>query len=209
MFLHLLGGLPRISAAVILITGVLLPALAAAEVRVKVQTSYYAISGKDGKALNASMLSGGANRISLSHAVAATETEMDFSNPKLAIRNGRCVVEDVDVILKIRYVYPKWKNRRNASAEMRARWAAFWQELKRHEEQHGEIARAGAAALERELRKLSGSVATGCSDFGHFAALRLNAVVDKTARAQRMFDRREYASFSRISRLQRVLYETR
>ena len=183
--------------------------LASAKVRVSVKTSYYPISGADGKALNASMLRGGAGRINLNHAIAATETELDFGEPEVAVRNGKCVVENVDVYLKIRYIYPNWKGRGRASPEMRKRWDAFWGELQRHERNHGEIAKAGAEALEKELMRMKGNVAVGCADFGGFARVRLEAIIRKTALAQRNFDRREYAASSKISRLQRLLYEAR
>ena len=182
---------------------------ASAKVKVSVKTTYYPISGKDGKTLNASMLKGGSTRIRLNHAVAATETELDFGEPDIAVKNGKCVVEDVDVYLKIRYIYPKWKGRGRASPQMRKRWDAFWVELKRHEQNHGEIAKAGAEALEKELKRMKGNVAIGCADFGGFARLRLDAIIRKTAMAQRNFDRREYAASSKISRLQRLLYEAR
>lgn len=183
--------------------------LASAKVKVSVKTTYYPVSGKDGKALNASMLSGGSSRIRLNHAVAATETELDFGEPKIAVKNGKCVVEDVDVYLSIRYIYPKWQGRGRASPEVRKHWDAFWRELKRHEENHGEIARAGAKALEKQLMRMNGNVAIGCADFGSFARVRLDGIIRKTAMAQRNFDRREYAASSKISRLQRLLYEAR
>ncbi|MCB1385063.1 MAG: DUF922 domain-containing protein [Nitratireductor sp.] len=182
---------------------------AAAGVKVKVDTSYYPISGKDGEALNASMLRGGGSRIKLNHAVAATETELDFGEPKISISNGKCQVDAVDVYLSIHYIYPKWSGRGRASREMRERWDAFWQELKRHEENHGEIARAGARALEEQLMAMNGNVAIGCADFGSLAKFRLEAIVRKTQMAQKNFDRREYAVSSKISKLQRLLYESR
>ncbi len=55
--------------------------------------------GKTGEALNANMLLGGGSRIKLSHAIAATETELDFCEPKIVVQDGRCVVKDVDVTL--------------------------------------------------------------------------------------------------------------
>ncbi len=182
---------------------------AAAEIKVKTSTSYYSISGTDGKALNASMLSGGAKRISLSHAVAATETEIKFGEPRIAVRDGKCIVEDVDVYLEIHYTYPKWVNRGRASRLMRERWDSFLGELVRHEKNHGAIALAGAKALEQELLKMNGNVAIGCANFGAFASMRLQNVIRKTAIAQRNFDRREYAASSKISKLQRLLYEAK
>ncbi len=186
-----------------------MPQIAEAGVKVKTSTSYYSISGKDGKALNDSMLKGGGSRIKLNHAVAATETELDFGEPKLVIENGKCMVKDIDVYLNIRYIYPKWVGQNGASRETRQRWNTFWRELKRHEENHGKIALAGAKALEEQLKKMTGSVAIGCANFGNFAGMRLQAIIRKTAIAQRNFDRREYADSSKISKLQRLLYESK
>jgi len=182
---------------------------ARADVKVQTKTTFYSIKGKDGQTLNASMLRGGGNRIKLNHAVAATESEIEFGEPKVVVKNGRCVVEDVDVYLKIRYIYPKWLDRGRASREMRKRWDAFWLELKRHEENHGAIALAGAKSLERELKKMNGAVAIGCANFGSMAGIRLKNVLRKTAMAQRNFDRREYAASSKISKLQRMLFEAK
>jgi len=182
---------------------------AEARVKVKEKTTYYRISGKTGAALNKSMLQGGGSRISLSHAVAATETELDFGEPKIVIKGNKCVVEDVDVFLNIKYIYPKWADRRGASVKTKKRWAAFWKELKRHERNHGEIAKAGAKALEKELKKMTGTVASGCSNFGAFAGFKLKTIIRKMGQAQKNFDRREYASSSKISKLQRLLYEAK
>ncbi len=57
--------------------------------------------GKTGEALNANMLLGGGSRIKLSHVIAATEPELDFSEPKIVVQDGRCVVKDVDVTLTV------------------------------------------------------------------------------------------------------------
>lgn len=185
------------------------PSIAKADVKVSTQTAYYNIQGTNGKTLNASMLSGGKKRISLSHAVAATETELDFGEPKVVVKGNKCVVEDVDVYLKIKYTYPRWTNKNRASRETRQAWDRFYAELVRHEKNHGTIALAGAKALEKELMKMNGNVAIGCANFGSWATVRLKNVIRKTAIAQRNFDRREYAASSKISKLQRVLYEAR
>ena len=192
-------------AVAFLVSGV--PDRAKAGVKVKTKTTYYSINGKTGKALNASMLKGGGSRIKLNHAVAATETELDFGEPKLVVEGGKCKVKDIDVYLNIRYIYPKWVGKNGASRQTRERWNTFWRELKRHEENHGKIALAGAKALEKQLKKMSGSVAVGCANFGSMAGLKLQAIVRKTATAQKNFDRREYASSSKISKLQKLLYE--
>lgn len=183
--------------------------LAIADVRVKVSERYYTVSGVNGEALFASMAKSGYESIQLRHAVAATVTDLDFEEPKVVVRNGRCVVESVDVTLKIDYIFPQWANRASASQETRQRWDEFYSELRRHEYNHGTIAKAGAEAFAKELGKLSGTAAVGCADFGSFARIRLGSVLKRTERAQQAFDRREYASGSRISQLRKALYRAR
>lgn len=185
------------------------PPAAQAGVKVKVSKTYYPVSGRSGESLNAAMLRGGGARIRLTDAVAATETKMDFSEPKIGVNGSKCVIEDVDVILDIRYTFPKWTDRAKAPKAVQQRWDAFYRELVRHEEEHGRIAKRGAEAFERELRKLSGNVSFGCRDFGLFARQRLDTVIRQTAAAQQAFDRIEYGAASTISKAQRLLYEAR
>lgn len=182
---------------------------ASADVKVRTSTAYYQISGKDGKALNQSMLDGGKSRIKLTHAIAATETTMDFTEPKLEVVDGKCKITDVDVILNIKYIYPKWSGRSGASSEMRKRWDAFWAELKRHEENHGKIAIAGAKRFEKALLDTTAFAFNGCAGFVTIAKVKLNQIVRQTEQAQKNFDRAEYAFYSKISKLQRALYEAR
>jgi predicted secreted Zn-dependent protease len=195
-----------IFAGLVLLMGI---TYAGADVRVKTTTTYYHISGTDGRALNDSMLQGGKTRIKLSHAIAATETELDFQEPKIIVENGRCVVKDVDVVLNIRYIFPKWSGKAGASREVRKRWNAFWRELKRHEENHGEIAKAGAERLEKALLGIRSFAINGCAGFSQIAAVNLRQILRQTEAAQRNFDRVEYGNSSRISQLQRMLYESR
>ena len=92
---------------------------------------------------------------------------------------------------------------------MRKHWANFFRELKRHEEQHGRIAKEGAAALEKEILGFNGNKIFGCRDMGSFAAFKLNRVMRKTKARQNLFDRREYSNASKISKLQRKLYRAK
>lgn len=180
-----------------------------ARITIKESYSYFPVGGSDGKSIAESLVQGGREHINLKHAIAATETDIDVGEPELGVRGGRCVIEDVEVTLKIRYILPKWQGSSSASRQTRERWEAFYAELRRHEYNHGTIAKAGAEAFERELLRTSGTAAIGCADFGAFARLRLAAVLKQTERAQQSFDRREYGSGSKITKLRRALYQAR
>lgn len=184
------------------------PQTTSAGVKIKSKTSYYSVKGRDGKELNLNMLKEGRKRIPLAHAIAATQYSFDFDKPKVAVKGRKCVIDDVNVVLEIEYIFPRWTDKNRASSEMRRNWDKFYSELKRHEAKHGEIAMKGAKALEREFRKINGNTFIGCKDMGSFAAFRLKNVVRKTRAEQKAFDRREYARSSRISKLQRSLYKS-
>jgi predicted secreted Zn-dependent protease len=144
-----------------------------ADVRVKVSTSYYSIKGKTGEALNTSMLRGDGSRIKLSNAIAATETELDFAEPKIVVQDGRYVVKDVDVTLTVRYIFPSLKGQGGASKTVRQRWNEFWRELKRHEENHGEIGKAGVQRLEKALLGIRSFAVNGCAGFSRLASAKM------------------------------------
>lgn len=187
---------------------VLLPNNADAAVKVKSKKTYYNVRGKNGKALNDNMLKEGRKVITLSHAIAATRYDFDFSEPKIGFKNKKCIVKHVDVTLNVEYIFPKWVNRKSASPAMRKHWANFWKELQRHEAQHGRIAKEGAKALEKEILSFKGNKRFGCKDMGRFASFKLSRIMRKTRTKQRQFDRREYSNSSKISKLQQKLYDT-
>ncbi|MGB7335129.1 MAG: DUF922 domain-containing protein [Salaquimonas sp.] len=199
-FLIVAAALMGMSASPIMITD------ASAGVKVKAKTIYYKVRGRNGKSLNDSMLKESRKAITISHAIAATRYNFDYSEPKIVVKNGRCVVDKVDITLNVEYIYPKWVNSGSASREMRNHWMAFYKELKRHELQHGKIAQEGAKALEKEIKTMKGHTRLGCKDMGAFAGYKLNRVIRKTRSQQKLFDRREYSRFSKISKLQKNLY---
>lgn len=179
------------------------PALS--KITIKEKTSYYTIKGKTGVELAEAMLAGGKRNINLRHAIAATATSYKVGDVDIKVVNGRCKVISADVVVDIEYVYPKWRQQKRATKKLRAVWATFFRELVRHEQTHGKIAKEGAKQLERELLRISGTVALGCRDFGAFSTLRLNAIGRQLKNRQMAFDRRENLRVSRISRLQTLL----
>lgn len=178
-----------------------------AKVIVKERTIYYPVNGKNGNELTESMLKGGKRNINLHHAIAATSTNYEIGDAEIEIDNRRCRVKKIDVIVEIKYVFPKWNGSSRATPELRAAWNKFYKELVRHEKTHGKIAKEGAKQLERELQRISGTVALGCNDFGAFSEVRLNAIGRLLKSRQDAFDMREDFITSRISRLQATLID--
>lgn len=182
---------------------------AQAAVKVKSKKSFYDVSGKDGKTLNDNMVKEGRKVITITHAIAATRYDFDFSEPVIALTKNKCIVKKVDVTVNIEYIFPRWTTKNKASSDMRTHWRNFYRELQRHEEQHGKIAQKGAAALEKEILSFRGNKMFGCRDMGSFAAFKLDRVMRKTRAEQRLFDRREYSNSSKISKLQKKLYRAK
>lgn len=200
----------RLLVSIVFGVALVLGAVPSADAKVVVQekVTYYPISGRTGIDLGKAMVQGGARAINMRHAIAATATRFDFLNPKLAVENGRCVVKDVTVKLTITYHYPKWGNPGGASGRLRQAWKSFYAELLRHERTHGRIARKYAGRVENELKRMSGTVAFGCRDFGGWSQARMKAISAQLKNEQAAFDTREDRRNSKITRLQVVLLKS-
>ncbi|MGI9399901.1 MAG: DUF922 domain-containing protein [Rhizobiaceae bacterium] len=190
---------------VCVLAGVISADQAFSKIIVREKTSYYPIKGTTGVELAEEMLRGGQKNINLRHAIAATAASYEIGDAEVKVINGRCKVTFVEVILDIEYTYPRWTNKSSGSRKLQSVWNQFFKELVRHEQTHGRIAKEGAKQLERELERISGTVAFGCNDFGAFSSIRLNALGRQLKNRQLAFDRRENFRVSRISRLQTLL----
>ena len=196
-------------AAAAIAGSLLLPDVATAEIIVRESTRYYHVHGSDGFEVSRAMLSGGSRNINMRHAIAATSTKFSLGEADIGVKNGRCVVTDVEVRLEIEYLYPKWASKASASGSVRRTWDSFYAELLKHEQTHGKIAKKAASRMEKELKKLSGTVALGCRDFGRSADRRFQRIADELKREQLAFDARENRQESRISKLQIALLKAK
>lgn len=196
---------PLVAAAL----AILVHGQALADVVIAESTRYYAIQGRDGFEVSKAMLSGGARNISLRHAIAATSTRFRVGNADVAVENGRCVVKDVKIHLEIEYLYPRWDSKARASGAVRSAWDRFYTELLRHEQTHGRYAKETARMLEKELKRLKGSVALGCRDFAVKADRRFDQIAAQLKRKQLAFDASENRKTSKISKLQIALLKAK
>lgn len=75
------------------------------------------------------------------------------------------------VTVTISYEYPKWTNRGQAPAELRAKWDSMFSALERHEQQHGQHGVNAAKEID----------STGCSG-------NPQAITNKWANQDKVFD---------------------
>lgn len=88
-------------------------------------------------------------------AAALTYGTLDFRYRYKVNGAGALVIDDAEVTLTLRYVYPKWVSRDYAAPEVVQDWDTLMAHLVVHEEQgHGVIWKEGAKALEQDLLAL-------------------------------------------------------
>lgn len=180
-----------------------------AKVKVKKSTSYYTVSGSSGIQIAKGLSQKGPRRTKLSHAIASTQWGYSFGKPKVSIRGRKCVIDDIDVTLTLKYTIPKWKPSKGASSELKTTWSVFRKLIIAHEDKHGEIAEQGARSIEKAIKSMTANVSKDCKDFGRFAKSKFSRIARSIALKQRAFDRREKFALSKIARAQKKLIKTK
>ena len=178
---------------------------AQARIIVKEKTKYYKITGKDGPQIAASIGKRGPKANQGEHAIASVEWNFELKNPKFAIIGNRCKITDVDVVVYLTYVYPKWTGYRKASKTMQERWDRFLGLVERHEEKHAKIILDGSKGLERSLKRASGKVSKDCSDFDASLSRHLMPVIMATHTKNYNLDRRDGFRWAKVRIAQRHL----
>jgi len=182
---------------------------AEARVTIKERTKYYSVTGKNGISLMKSILKRGPKLGRSRHAIATTNVTLKITNIKAGIRGRKCVIKSARVRLNLVYKYPKWKNRRGASARMKKAWNRFYKELQVHEKTHGKIAKQFARDMDKAIKRHSARISRGCKNFARNANRKFKKLSKAHSRKQKRFDRREHRARSRISRLQFALIKSR
>jgi predicted secreted Zn-dependent protease len=123
-----------------------------------------------------------------------------------AQEGSSCRIASAATTVKVEVILPKWRPRRKAEPDVRLFWDTLFADIKRHEEQHVDIAKAHARELETKLK------ATGRQKSCAAAQAKAKAITDATLadhdKAQARFDRVETINFeSRILRLLRYRME--
>lgn len=123
-------------------------------------------------------------------------TQMQF-NTRLgyAEKNGSCRVTEANVTVKAKVILPRWRQRGRAEMDVRLIWDTLSDDIKRHEDQHVQIAQSHARELERKLMRLGKQ--KNCTIAAEKAKATADKVLDKHDRAQAEFDRQESAGFEK------------
>lgn len=134
-------------------------------------------------------------------------TRMAFTTKIGYAQDGSyCRIASATTTVKVQVILPKWRPRRKAEPDVRLFWDTLFADIKRHEEQHVDIAKAHARELETKLK------AVGRQKSCEIAQAKVKRVTEaalaKHDRAQAQFDRVETINFeSRILRLLRYRIE--
>lgn len=123
-------------------------------------------------------------------------TQMQF-NTRLgyAEKNGSCRITEADVTVKAKVILPRWRQRGKAEQDVRLIWDTLSGDIKRHEEQHVQIAQDHARKLESKLLRLGRQ--KNCAIAGEKAKVTADKVLAEHDRAQARFDEVEAANFEK------------
>jgi predicted secreted Zn-dependent protease len=123
-------------------------------------------------------------------------TRMQF-NTRLgyAEKNGSCRVTEADVTVNAKVILPRWRQRGKAEQDVRVIWDTLSGDIKRHEEQHVQIAQDHARQLERKLLRLGRQ--KNCAVAAEKAKATADKVLAEHDRAQARFDEIEAANFEK------------
>ncbi|HEY6630218.1 MAG TPA: DUF922 domain-containing protein [Rhizobiaceae bacterium] len=123
-------------------------------------------------------------------------TQMQF-NTRLGYseKKGSCRVTEATVTVKAKVILPRWRQRGKAEQDVRVIWDTLSSDIKRHEEQHVEIAQRHARELERKLLRLGRQ--KNCAIAAEKAKATADRILARHDRAQAKFDEVESANFDK------------
>lgn len=104
-------------------------------------------------------------------------------------KNGLCQITSIDFHLTSTVQLPKWIDGRKSDNEMKIYWKALSSDVKRHEDQHVEIARQSILNLERKLLEIKPH--KSCKVLKRKIRNTINASEKMLDRQQNTFERKE------------------
>ena len=114
------------------------PKFATARVILKEKITFYDVTGRTGREIFKSMVDNGPKLGGRrGHALATTEYEYDVKNLDVKIENGRCIPSRLDILVQVKYTFPKWTPKGSVKSTTREAWKDFSKSVRWHEEQHG------------------------------------------------------------------------
>lgn len=176
-----------------------LPAGAAlAKTEVAVKTKYYDVSGKNGVALIKAMDKKGPRHGFMARAIAQTSYTVGWEFTWA--REGKsCRLAEADGTLDMTYTYPKVGS--EVDRGLQKRWKRFMAGVRKHEEQHGKLARDMVASAERSLKGVNFGRDPKCARAQAEAKRRIASVYAKYEARQIAFDKREHSEGGNVEHL--------
>lgn len=180
--------------------GIVPPAKAAPKVTSR--TTTFPISGATGDALLRQLELKGPKHGFTSRAIAQTRYTMN-TEAEWNYAGGVCAVTRPKVRLDITYIYPEVKG--EASGPLRSRWQRFMTGIRKHEEQHGRLAREMAVQADKSIAGLKVPDGKACGRLRAEMKRVVASIVARYEARQRQFDAVEHSSGGNIEGLVRRL----
>ena len=156
------------------------------------KTTYYTVKGKTGRELYASMLKNGPKLEGIrGHALAATVINYEVINIKMDQTKRHCRLKKFDIELSVKYIYPRWRNRKGSRSTTRKAWGDFEKVAIWHEKEHVKLARDFAMDYEKLISKLKLSKRKNCDNLPFSFKFRSSSLALKSNRLHKRFDRKD------------------
>lgn len=170
--------------------------------KVTSRTTSFPIAGSTGEALLRQLEQKGPKHGFTSRAIAQTRYTMN-SGADWTHADGVCKVTRPQVRLDINYIYPAVKG--EVSGHLRGRWQRFMAGIRKHEEQHGRLAREMATEADKAIAGLKVQDGKDCGKLRAEMKRVVAAIVARYEARQRQFDAVEHKSGGNVESLVRRL----
>lgn len=169
-----------------------------ADSAISVKTTFYNVSGASGLDLIKAMDRKGPRHGFMARAIAQTSYTVgwEFTWER---ENKTCRLAEAQGTLDMTYTYPRIAN--SVSPDLKRRWNRFMVGVRKHEEQHGAMAKEMVRAAERSVKGLSVAGDPKCRRAQAEAKRRIGATYSKYEARQIAFDSREHKGGGNVEKL--------
>ncbi|WP_185985356.1 DUF922 domain-containing protein [Aureimonas mangrovi] len=194
--------MPRLAVTAVL--AALACALPASATEIRERTTYFMVQGSTLEELDRQLQERGPSIGGASRHPGATSVRFD-GHVTYEAGDGWCKVDETHLSLDLEMTLPRWRSRFRASAETALIWRTLERDIRRHEQEHAEIAKEWLARMESGLRVLKPR--RNCAAMERAVNAATREYLRKHEAAQNAFDTREGREASQ--RLRRALRDNR
>ena len=164
-----------------------LASLAAGEPTIKISYDYYDIEGRTAAGLREQMNIYGVVWTDGNIYDAYTGWDVKW-NYRYRLADDGCSINSVTTTLTVEFRLPRWVNRASAPSALKAKWDAYLQSLKRHENGHKDFGIQAAIEIERSIAGLDPAVT--CDALAKTANQLGRRILSEYAAKERAYDAR-------------------